>query len=94
MQRAASVGGGSGGVAGRGGHEGFDGLEWPDAAARADAGAVEGGSGAGKVKLTRERPALEQAIDESRMEDVASAGGVGNGDAIGGARVELVAIPG
>jgi hypothetical protein len=44
--------------------------------------------------LTFERPTLEQAIDESSVEEVAGAGGVNYGDAIGSALQQLLAIPG
>ncbi len=88
------VGGGSDGVAGRGGHEVFDGFDKADAAAGAAGGAVERGGGAGEVELARQGPALQQTVDEAGVEDVAGSGGVDDGDAIGGAEVEMAAVPG
>jgi len=81
-------------VAGGGGDQVRDFVEWGDVAAGADAGAVEGGGGAGEFELAGERPCLEQSIDEAGVEDVAGAGGVDRFDAEGGAIVELRAVVG
>ncbi len=79
---------------GAGGHEVFDVFEGLDAASGAYGSAVEGGGGAGEVELAVERPVLQQAVDEAGVEDVSGAGGVDDGDAVGGGVVEVLAVPG
>ena len=78
---------------GRVGHELFDGFDILDATAGAGAGAVESGSGAGEVELTIEGPFLKESVDESCVEDVAGAGGVGDRNVIGRIQVEVFSIP-
>lgn len=63
-----------------------------DAAAGADGGAVEGGGGAGEIKLVGEWPAADEAEDEAGAEHVASTGGVSDGHAVGLGDVEAGAI--
>ena len=85
---------GDGGVAGGVVHEGFNVIDGADAAAGSGGGAVECGGCAGEVELAVEGPALQQGVDEAGVEDVAGAGGVCDGNMIGGAGVELGAVPG
>ena len=94
MKADVSVGGRRGSIAGRRGHQAFDLFDGADAAAGAVGRAVECGGGTGEVELAVERPVLEQTVDEAGVEDVAGAGGVGDGDAVGGAWMELLAVPG
>ncbi len=54
----------------------------------------EGGGGTREIEPARQGPALQQPIDEASMEDVARTGGVGHGNAISGAQMEVTAIPG
>src|SRR6266704_1135865 len=63
-------------VASAGGDEALDGVYGLDATAGADGGAVERGSGAGKIELALQRPPLEQTIDKAGVKNVTSAGGV------------------
>jgi len=81
-------------VARRGGHQAFNCWDGLDAASGSGFGAVQGCGGAGEIELALEWPALEQSVDEAGVEDVSCAGGVGDGDAVGGGVVELLAIPG
>ena len=72
----------------------FDLGQRGDVAARADSGAVESGGGAGEFELARQRPALQQSIDKTCVEDVAGAGGVDGIDAKCWGVVELRAVVG
>ena len=80
-------------VAESGGDEAFDFPDGGDVASGSGAGAVEGRGGAGEVELATERPVLMKAVEEAGVENVACAGGVDGGDAVGGGVVELGSIP-
>ncbi len=77
-----------------GAQKGLDGADGLDAAAGAKGGAVEGGSGAGEVKLACEGPILEQGVEEAGVEDVSGTGGVPDGDLEGGGVEEARTVPG
>jgi len=81
-------------MSGAGGDELLDGIDGLDAAAGAEGGAVEGGGGAGEIELAGQGPALQEAVDEAGVKNVAGAGGVHWLDVEGGSVVELRAIPG
>jgi hypothetical protein len=65
-----------GGVASAGGHEAFDLRDGVNAAAGADSGAIECGSGAGEIELLLQRPTLQKRVDKSGMKNIACAGGI------------------
>src|SRR2546423_2882180 len=83
-----------GGVTGGRSDEIFDRGDWLDAAACADPHAIEGGSGAGKVELPLQGPALEKRIDEAGVKNVAGTGGVDDIDLIGRGVMKTFAVPG
>src|ERR1700744_675266 len=74
-------------------HQLFDGLYALNTAARAGELAVDGCCGAGEVELAIERPTLQEAIDESGMEDVTCACGVNYRDAIGATVEDFLTVP-
>src|SRR6266849_8133493 len=76
------------------GHQPFYAFDGLDAAAGAEGGAVEGGGGAGEIKLAGQGPALQEAVDEAGVENVSGAGGVDRLHAKGGGVVELGVVPG
>jgi hypothetical protein len=90
---ASSLRESGGAVVRAGSYEGFDGFDRLNAAPGTDCRAVESSSGTGEVELAVERPVLQEAVDEAGVEDVASAGGVDDGDAIGGGGVEVPTVP-
>ena len=67
----------------------FDIFDRLNPAAGAGAGTVQGGGGAGEIKLTGQRPVLQKSVNKSGVEDVARAGGVQRLHAKGGRVVEL-----
>lgn len=81
------------GVAGGGGEKMLDGGERRDAAAGADAGAIERGGGASEIKLLLQGPALQKRVDEAGMEQVAGSGGVHGVNLKGRRVVKLRAVP-
>src|SRR6266849_5933363 len=76
------------------GHQPFYAFDGLDATAGADGGAVEGGGGAGEIKLAGQGPTLQEAVDEAGVKNVSGSGGVNGLDAEGGGVVELRSIPG
>ena len=66
--------------------------ERADAAAGADGGAIESGSGAGKFELAGRGPVLEERVNERCVENIAGAGGVRDVDVERGGVVEIRAI--
>src|SRR5512135_1727216 len=75
------------------GHEFFNRFERPNSTSRANCGAVERGSSAGKVELSGQRPALQQAKDESGVENVAGARCIRHVYAPGRPVVEVNSVP-
>src|SRR6202171_4600379 len=65
-----------------------------DAAACADGGTVQRGSGTRKIKLALQRPALRQTVNKASVKNIAGAGSVHCLDAICGGVVKLRAVPG
>ena len=63
-------------------------------AACADSGAIERGGGAGELELAGQRPALQQSIDKTSVEDVSGAGGVRGLDAKRRGVVKLCTVVG
>ncbi len=91
---AAGVGVGECGIAVASRHEELDLVDGLNGSASAYGGAVESCGGAGEVELAIEGPSLEEAVDESCVEDVSCTGGIDYRDAVCGGVVELLAIPG
>src|SRR5260370_26967055 len=76
------------------GDEVFDTFDGLNAAAGADGGAVECGGGAGEIELALQRPALQEPINKTCVENVTSARGVNRLDAKRGGVVESRPVPG
>src|SRR6266481_1071411 len=76
------------------GDELFDTFDGLNAAAGADGGAVECGGGAGEIELALQRPALQEPINKTCVENVTSARGVNRLDAKRGGVVESRPVPG
>jgi hypothetical protein len=72
----------------------LDCLQSLDSAACSGCGAVESSCGAGKIELAAERPALQQTVDKSGVENISGSSGVHHGNPVGGGVVELAAVPG
>ena len=75
------------------GDEALDVFDEPNAASSPESGAIESGGGAGEFELARDRPAPEEAVDKSGVEDIAGASGVAGLDSKGGGVVKLHAVP-
>lgn len=81
-------------MAGASSDEVLDGVDGVDAAAGADGGAVEGGSGAGEIELALQGPILQEAVDEAGVKNVSGAGSVHCLDAKSSGVMELLPVPG
>src|SRR2546429_4091985 len=75
-------------------HQGCDLRKGMDAAACADARAVERGGSASEVEPLLQGPALQKRVDKAGVEEVAGAGGVDGVHMKRGSVVELRAVPG
>ncbi len=59
----------------------------------ANSGAIQRGSGAGKIELLLQRPTLQKRVDESGVENIARAGGIHGLDLKSRRVVELLPVP-